>query len=67
VIQRARVLKWRPKFNQWKLQFTITILDETNISPANVKEILEKAGATKGIGDYRPRFGRFMVTKFKIV
>jgi len=65
VIQRARVLKWRPKFNQWKLRFTITILDDTNISPANVKEILEKAGATKGIGDYRPRFGRFMVTKFE--
>lgn len=65
VIQRARVLKWRPKFNQWKLAFTITILDDTNISPANVKEILEKAGATKGIGDYRPRFGRFFVSSFK--
>jgi len=65
VIQRARVLKWRPKFNQWKLKFRLLILDETNISPANLKEILEKAGATKGIGDYRPRFGRFMVTEFK--
>lgn len=65
VIQRARVLKWRPKFNQWKLKFKLTILDDTNISPANIKEILEKAGATKGIGDYRPRFGRFMVTEFK--
>lgn len=66
VIQRARVLKWRPKFNQWKLRFKLTILDDTNISPVNVKEILEKAGATKGIGDYRPRFGRFMVTEFKV-
>lgn len=66
VIQRARVLKWRPKFNQWKLRFKLLILDDTNISPANVKEILEKAGATKGIGDYRPRFGRFMVTRFEV-
>ncbi len=65
VIQRARVLKWRPRFNQWKLKFTLTILDDTNITPANLKEILEKAGATKGIGDYRPRFGRFMVTEFR--
>ena len=65
VIQRARVLKWRPMFNKWKLKFSITILDDTNITPANIKEILEKAGATKGIGDYRPRFGRFMVTGFK--
>lgn len=67
VIQRARVLKWRPRFNQWKLQFKLTILDDHNISVSTLKEILEKAGATKGIGDYRPRFGRFMVTEFKEV
>lgn len=65
VIQRARVLCWRPKFNKWKLQFNITILDDENISISVLKEILEKAGAAKGIGDYRPRFGRFMVTQFK--
>ena len=65
VIQRARVLSWRPKFTNWKLKFSLQILDDENISPNNVKEILEKAGATKGIGDYRPRFGRFMVTSFQ--
>lgn len=65
VIQRARVMCWRPKFNEWKLKFTIQILDDENISVANLKEILEKAGQTKGIGDYRPRFGRFMVTSFQ--
>jgi len=65
VIQRARVLSWRPKFTNWKMKFTIQILDDENISINNVKEILEKAGNTKGIGDYRPRFGRFMVTSFQ--
>jgi hypothetical protein len=65
VIQRARVLSWRPRFNKWKLRFTIQILDDENISIGNVKEILEKAGVAKGIGDYRPRFGRFMVTSFQ--
>lgn len=65
VIQRARVLCWRPKFNNWKLRFTIDILDDENISISTLKEILEKAGQTKGIGDYRPRFGRFMVTSFQ--
>ncbi len=65
VIQRARVLCWRPKFNNWKLKFTIQILDDENISVSTLKEILDKAGATKGIGDYRPRFGRFMVTSFQ--
>jgi len=62
---RGRVLGWRPKFNNWKLRFTIKIIDSNNISLSVLKEILENAGATKGIGDYRPRFGRFMVTEFK--
>ena len=65
VVQRARVVRWRPRFNKWRLKFIIDILDDNNISVPVLKEILEKAGATKGIGDYRPRFGRFMVTAFK--
>lgn len=67
VVQRARVVRWRPRFNKWKLRFTINILDDQNISIPTLKEILERAGCTKGIGDYRPRFGRFMVTAFKEV
>lgn len=65
VIQRARVVRWRPRFNKWKLKFSINILDDNNIAIPTLKEILERAGTTKGIGDYRPRFGRFMVTAFK--
>lgn len=65
VVQRARVVRWRPRFNKWKLKFSINILDDNNIAVPTLKEILEKAGAMKGIGDYRPRFGRFMVTAFK--
>jgi len=65
VIQRARVVRWRPRFNKWKLKFNIDILDDQNISVPTLKEILERAGTTKGIGDYRPRFGRFMITAFK--
>ncbi len=67
VIQRARVMCWRPKFNKWKLQFVLTILDSENIGIPTMKEILDNAGLTKGIGTYRPRFGRFMVTKFEEV
>lgn len=66
VVQRSRIVRCRPRFNNWKLQFTIDILDDENIAVPTLKEILERAGATKGIGDYRPRFGRFMVTQFHI-
>lgn len=64
VIQRSRVIRWRPRFNDWALSFRISIIDDENISPITLKEILEKAGQL-GIGDYRPRFGRFMVTEFE--
>ena len=32
-----------------------------------VKSALDDAGREAGIGDYRPRFGRFIVTSFKEV
>ncbi len=67
VVQRARIIRWRPRFNKWKLSFIIDILDDENIATPTLKEILERAGATKGIGDYRPRFGRFYVSEFKEV
>jgi len=64
VVQRSRIMRYRPRFDEWSLKFTIVVLDEDNIPIPTLKEILEKAGHL-GIGDYRPRFGRFMVTEFK--
>lgn len=67
VVQRARVARIRPCFKPgWKLDFVIEVLDDQ--IPANVvNEVLQLAGRTVGVGDYRPRFGRFMVTKFEVV
>ena len=64
VIQRNRIAKGRPKFNTWELEFVLCF-DETRIKKDILKQILEEAGATKGIGDYRPKFGRFKVVEFK--
>ncbi len=63
VIQRNRVVKGRPKFNKWELSFTISY-DEKRIKKERIAEILDEAGAAKGIGDYRPKFGRFKVVEF---
>ena len=63
VIERKRIMRSRPVFNKWQLEFEIEILDETLINFETLKEILEKAGKI-GIGDYRPRFGRFMVSMY---
>jgi len=64
VIQRNRIAKGRPKFNTWELEFVLCY-DETRIKKDILKQILEEAGAAKGIGDYRPKFGRFKVLEFK--
>jgi hypothetical protein len=64
VINRARVMRYRPMFKKWDLEFNITV--NSNEFPKEVlKEILDYAGNNIGIGDYRPRFGRFIITEFK--
>jgi len=64
VIQRNRVVKGRPRFNSWELEFTINF-NEDRIKKDTLRQLLEEAGATKGIGDYRPKFGRFKVVSFE--
>ncbi len=68
VIQRARIIRYRPIFNDWELSFQIIIGDD-QIPIEVVKLALEHAGQYVGIGDYRPgrggKFGKFMVTQYK--
>lgn len=64
-IQRARIIRHRPHLPEWALSFRMTCL-ESDLLPVEVlNAILVKVGQAVGIGDYRPRFGRFVVTKFE--
>lgn len=64
-VQRAKIMRTRPKFpTGWKANFTILVLDDT-IPMKVIENILSFAGAYVGIGDWRPKFGRFEVTKFE--
>ena len=66
VVNRARVVRIRPTFKPgWELGFVIEVMDD-QIAPELVNDILSLAGKTVGIGDYRPKFGRFMISKFEI-
>lgn len=67
VIQRARVMSWRPKFKEWSCEFGIEVTDGEFISQGNLKQILESAGRFKGVGDHRPEYGRFIITSFKVI
>jgi len=66
VVQRSRVIRARPRFDEWELDFTILNIDE-RITPNIIKDILIDAGKFYGIGDFRPRYGRFKVIKFEPV
>lgn len=58
VIQRSSVLVTRPRFDRWSLTFELEY-DDNIFDESELKEIITKAGLYKGIGDYRPRYGRF--------
>lgn len=59
-IQRVSVMRTRPRFDVWSLEFSCTY-NEGIINPDEVKEAIKKAGQLVGIGDWRPKFGRFKV------
>ena len=65
VVQRARILRARPRWDNWTLKFTVQVSDP-RVSANDLKQFLEEAGRTVGIGDYRPKFGLFEVTEFTI-
>jgi hypothetical protein len=66
IVQRARVVRIRPCFKTgWELSFEIQVIDD-EIQPDLLQDILTLAGKTVGIGDYRPKFGRFNVAEFKV-
>jgi len=64
VIQRQRIVRERPRFDDWELSFEMEITD-SQLPIEVARRLLEYAGNYVGIGDFRPRFGRFMVTEFK--
>ena len=70
VVQRARVIRYRPRLDEWELDFSLRLNDE-QLPVGIIKEILDHAGKYTGIGDYRPqmkgKYGKFMVTKFEEV
>jgi len=63
-VQKARIVRQRPILHNWRLSFNITITEPQ--LPDNVlKDIMDFAGKYVGIGDYRPKFGRFHVVRWE--
>lgn len=58
-VQRARVVRTRPRFNQWQITFNI-LYDETKIDFDTIINAMEYAGSYVGLCDSRPRYGKFV-------
>jgi hypothetical protein len=57
-VAMAKLMRCRPKFNQWGAQFTIAFNEEV-LNVEEVRKAIHDAGALIGVCDYRPRFGKF--------
>ena len=61
-VGQARIMRTRPKFSDWTADVTVTFHD-SDIDGRTIGELMVIAGETIGVGDWRPRFGRFSVGK----
>jgi len=59
-VTTSRVMRTRPMFRQWALESEL-IVDDGQLDLDQITSIADKAGQMIGLGDYRPRFGRFNV------
>ena len=56
----AKLMRYRPVFRQWSTRATVAFNDEV-VNESEIKKAISDAGLMIGLGDYRPRFGRFEV------
>jgi hypothetical protein len=59
-IQRSKLFRVRPKFDKWSLSFTV-LYDPSIVDENELIEAIKKAGSQAGLGDWRPRYGRFKI------
>lgn len=65
---KGRVMRHRPRLDEWGLSFTLEF-DDTLLKETEVRRIVDDAGSRVGLLDFRPEkkgpFGRFMVTSWE--
>lgn len=63
-VTTQRVIRCRPKFDRWACEAD-GIIDPALIDFNELRDIANTAGNIIGIGDWRPRYGRFIATLTK--
>lgn len=68
IIQRSAITRQRPAMNKgWTVKVQLQVLLPEYINPTLLNETIQAAGRLVGVGDFRPTYGRFVVTGFKIL
>jgi hypothetical protein len=66
-IQRNGITRSRPALNKgWVVEFEIMVNLPEYIPKELLRSTIEQAGRLIGIGDFRPTYGRFGLTEFKV-
>ena len=61
-VQKSRIIRVRPMFpTGWSISFNLEF-DDTIINEKSIVKAMQDAGALVGLGDWRPKFGRFVVS-----
>jgi hypothetical protein len=59
-VGQSRILRTRPIFRKWSIRFVLKFDNEV-MEKADVLDAMRIAGTLIGIGDWRPKFGTFVV------
>jgi len=66
---KGRVMRHRPRLNDWKLSFTLEY-DENLLTSEQIRRIVDDCGSRVGILDFRPEkkgpFGKFSVVRWLV-
>ncbi len=68
VVQRSGVTRTRPAMRSgWKASFVFLVQTPQYITPDDLQAVITQAGLLVGVGDFRPTFGRFAISSFKVL
>lgn len=59
-VKQSRILRTRPIFNEWSAEVEV-LYEPSNVDLSQLAKWFVPAGKIIGIGDWRPRYGRFEV------
>jgi hypothetical protein len=66
LVQRSAISRVRPAMTEgWETTFDLLVQSPEYINSDELHDVIINAGKLVGLGDFRPTYGRFQVTKFE--